>query len=106
MDLLDSYPAGNPVGVNKAIAAVRSRGSDGVVGGTGSGTDLAVSLTDRLTMSFSGCVYVGSSSNPQNPPVASQIWVMLYGPNPGTGGAGRRHRDHNDGRRHQRGGEL
>jgi hypothetical protein len=85
-DLLNA--AGNGAAAGDLVVAVRSRGADGLLGGTGNyAEDLAAALNGSGPITVSGNVYLlDSNGQPQNPTDPSQIRVMLYGPNPATGG--------------------
>ncbi len=79
-NLLDS--SGNPVAPGGTIATVQSNGS----GSSGPyNAPLAVSIQPPPIV-VAGYVYVNSSGTISNPPNGSQVYVRLFGPNPGTGG--------------------
>jgi type II secretory pathway pseudopilin PulG len=88
LELLDL--SGNPASPGEGIAAVLSLGSDGQPGGTGYAADITLALNQlaqTMTSTVSGNVYVLNANGvPQNPTNPTQVNVMLYGPNPATGG--------------------
>jgi hypothetical protein len=85
LDLLDA--GGSPVLPDTPIAAVRSRGADGAIGGTGYSADVTASLADGAQIAVSGNVYLLDANGQRtNPPDPAQIQVWLYGPDGANGG--------------------